>query len=622
MAARLSHRGPDSHGEWVDQEAGVGLGHARLSIQDLSTAGHQPMISHCGRYVISYNGEVYNFRELREQLAGPFYGDSDTEVVLAAFSQFGVRGALPRLNGMFAMAVWDRQERCLHLIRDRIGIKPLYHGRSGDTYLFASELKALHAHPRFSATLDSNSVSAFLQFGYVPGGRCIYSGVSQLAPGSIVTIKAESLEVCEDQWWSLEEVVRAGAEAPFSGTLGEAKDALRSVLSAAVSKRMVSDVPLGAFLSGGVDSSLVVALMQEQSTRPVRTFTMSFSETGFDESVYARAVAEQLGTEHTEMRVTPGEAQQLIPRLASVYDEPFADASQIPTCLLSELTRQHVTVSLSGDGGDELFCGYDRYRTLASLLPATRIPAGILRRLLGRGVAAVPRSAYQACLGWAAGRLRPYGFQTHDLGAGFHWLGHLLQARGPADLAVRLESSWYHPPLAGGSRSAEAVGTEMTNDPIRDMMAWDAGQYLPDDILVKVDRASMAASLEVRVPLLDHAVVEYASQLPRTWMTSHPQGKSILRELLYEYVPQKLIDRPKMGFGVPIGQWLRGPLRAWAESLLTPQALGAHADLNVRLIRDLWASHLSGKVDGTTKLWTILMLQAWLEKQIGQDPGK
>ena len=604
MAGTLVHRGPDDSGTWVDAECGIALGFRRLAILDLTPAGHQPMHSGSARYVIVFNGEIYNFAELREELEAlghKFRGTSDTEVMLAAIEQWGIERATRRFAGMFAFALWDRKERSLSLVRDRSGEKPLYYGWAGQTFLFGSELKALRAHRDFRAEVDRGALTLFLRHGAVPAPYTIYKGIRQLPPGCIVHITAPaSGAACPQPYWSLRDVVEKGAREPFAGSSGEATDRLDALLRDVVRLRMIADVPLGAFLSGGIDSSTVVSLMQAQSSRPVRTFSIGFEEAGFDEAPHAKAVATHLGTEHTEMYVTSAQAQAVIPGLPEIYDEPFADSSQIPTLILSQLTRRSVTVSLSGDGGDELFAGYNRYpeterlwRKLRRIPARLRLGIGTCMRALGKG---------------------------SRVGRRLHHLSDVFEAKTPEALYRRMLSHWKTPAavVIGGFEPSTIFTEPARWPPASDltgrMQFFDSSNYLPDDIFTKVDRASMAVSLEARVPLVDHGVVEFAWSLPRSLKVRGERGKWILREVLNRYVPAALVERPKMGFGVPIGAWLRGPLRDWAGALLDERRLREEGYFHPTPVREKWTEHLGGKHNWEYYLWNVLMFQAWLER--------
>lgn len=619
MAATLRHRGPDDHGIWSDMTVAVSFGHARLSIIDISAAGHQPMTSASGRYVIAFNGEIYNHLDLRAELdaagrARAWRGHSDTETLLAAFEVWDIRETVTRAVGMFAIAVWDRETRTLTLVRDRVGEKPLFYGWQGGTFLFGSELKALRAHPAFAAEIDRDAVAAFMRVGYVPAPRSIYRGIRKLPPGTLLRVREnEQVAGTPEPYWSLLDVARAGLRDPFTGSDAEAIEALTARLSTAVSQQQLSDVPLGAFLSGGVDSSTIVAMMQAQASRAVRTFTIGFQDEKYDESPHARAIARHLGTDHTELVVTSDEARGVIPRLPQLYDEPFADASQIPTFLVSGLARRSVTVSLSGDGGDELFGGYNRYMWTRRLLT---IPAP-LRRVVAAGLRGLTPSQWDRVFAGmhpilpAALRVRTPGDQAHKLAP-------VLAVDTAKAIYQRLLSTWPEPVdvVIGATAPAplESAWEALSDSAVAEdrMMAVDAVTYLPDDILCKVDRAAMGVSLETRVPFLDHRVVEFAWQLPLHMKIRHGQGKWLLRQLLYRYVPAELIERPKMGFGVPIDAWLRGPLREWAEELLAEARLVAEGYLHPQPIRQKWVEHLSGRHNWQYQLWNVLMFQSWL----------
>jgi len=632
MAQTLHHRGPDDGGVWVDAEAGIALGFRRLAILDLSPEGHQPMLSACGRYVVAFNGEIYNYRAIRKELEkqpiGPtpsFRGSSDTEVLLAAVCRWGLERAVRRFVGMFAFALWDRKERMLHLVRDRIGEKPLYYGWMGGTFLFGSELKALQAHPAFEGAVDRAALAAYVQHSYVPGPYCIYKGLRKLTPGTILTLGATrpGTTPTPESYWDARQVADAGMSAPFRGSEADAVDHLDRLLREAIAQQMMADVPLGAFLSGGIDSSTVVALMQAQSTRPVETFTIGFHEQGYDEAVHAKAVARHLGTRHTELYITPGEAMGVIPALPTMYDEPFADVSQIPTSLVSQLARRSVTVSLSGDGGDELFAGYNRYLHFIRLWNRIkRIPVAS-RRKIAAVLKAVPTMGWDRVLGMARPVLaRMLG--VHIDGERVHRLADLVaRADGLGDLYLKSIQTCCPDSLVLGATGPRVRITDRVTwagfaDPAHTVMLLDLFTYLPDNILVKVDRASMGVSLESRAPFLDHRVVEFAWQLPMTMKIRGGRGKWLLRQVLYQYVPRDLVERPKMGFGVPIGAWLGGPLRDWAESLLEVRRLRAEGYFDPAPIRQRWEEHLAGRRDWRYFLWAILMFQAWLE---GNDQG-
>lgn len=630
MADALLHRGPDDSGVWSDPEVGISLAHRRLAILDLSPAGHQPMVSPCGRYVLVFNGEIYNHLALREELeaagAVAWRGHSDTETLVHGINRWGLEATLQRAVGMFAIALWDREARTLSLARDRVGEKPLFYGWNGAGLMFGSELKALRQAPGFDNVVDSDVLSLYLRFNYVPTPWSILKHVYKVEPGVIVTLDRAALQarptmppvaaapardgIACRRYWSLDTIVAAGADATM--TEQEALAQLEARLTEAVQLQAIADVPVGAFLSGGVDSSTIVALMRNVTKADVKTFTIGFAETGFDEAPYARAVAAHLGTDHHELYVDADAVRAVIPTLARIYDEPFADSSQIPTVLLSQMTRRSVTVALSGDAGDELFCGYNRYlvsrRTWDT---ASRIPAP-LRRGIGKALTRLPPAKWD---GLTALPLVP---NISMLGDKAHKVGRMLQT--PLDIAdIYRESSeeWSgHLPLTAKTRLAAGIDSPpMLRDTAQEqMMHWDMRAYLPDDILTKVDRAAMSASLETRVPLLDHRVVEQAWRTPLAFKMRDGQGKWALRQILYRYVPKDLIERPKAGFAIPIGTWLRGPLRDWAETLLSEHALAEQPTLDVVAIRRRWAEHLAGTHDRTASLWGILMFQAWSQE--------
>ncbi len=619
MAACIRHRGPDHAQVWTDPAAGIALGHNRLAIVDLSPAGNQPMASAGGRFVLVYNGEIYNHLAIREELSAAgarfeWRGHSDTETLLAAIETWGLRQALVRSVGMFALALWDRERRELTLARDRAGEKPLYYGWQGEgagaAFLFGSELKALRPHPAFGGDVDRDTLTLYLRYSCVPGGRSIYRGLAQVPPGALLTVSLDRREPVIELYWSFAEVAKAGAADPFAGTVEEAVDTLEALLREAVGGQLMADVPLGAFLSGGIDSSTVVALMQAQSTQPVRTFSIGFEEAGYNEADHAKAVAAHLGTAHTELYVSPREAQAVIPRLPAIYDEPFADASQIPTLLVSQLARRHVTVSLSGDGGDELFGGYPRHAMAQGWWRrASAVPAP-LRVVAARGLTALSAQQWNRL---APGARRP--------GDKLHKLARLVASGTPGDFYRAFLSAWHEPAavVIDGHEpptlvTAAAPALAALN-PAEQTMALDFLSYLPDDILTKVDRAAMAVSLETRVPLLDHRVIEFAWRLPMALKLRGGPSKWALRQVLYRHVPRTLVDRPKMGFNVPIDAWLRGPLRDWAEALLDERRLRQEGFFHPAPIRAAWQAHLSGHSDRQQPLWNVLMFQAWLEAQ-------
>jgi len=594
MTGALRHRGPDGSGHWCSEDDGIVLGHRRLSIIDLSPQGSQPMTSADGRWIVVFNGEIYNFEELRRELemvgVASWRGTSDTEVLLAAISRWGLAATLPRLVGMFSAALWDAQSRMLHLFRDRMGEKPLYYGWYDGRLVFASELKALRADPGWRGEVDRRALALYMRYSYVPEPYSIYRGIRKLPPGTLLSSSGAG-EVAPVPFWSPLIAYRAAAAARQTVDPQESVTRLEELVSRAVAGQMVADVPVGAFLSGGVDSSLIVALMQAQSSRRVRTFTIGFEEKEFDEADYARDVAKHLGTEHTELYVSPRETLDVIPALPSIYDEPFGDPSQIPTVLVCRMARQHVTVCLSGDGGDELFGGYSRYLQAAAQWDA-----------IGR---------------WPAGLRRSAGTLLPPLGPRLEKFREVADCRDRRDLYQRLVSACREPgrlvpdaailPTFMTDRSVFPPGTDY-----RDEMMWiDTVSYLPGDILAKVDRAGMSVSLETRIPLLDHRVVEFAWTMSPALKWHDGSGKWPLRELLCRHVPKTLIDRPKRGFGVPIDRWLRGELRDWAQDLLSPAHLGEESLLDGNLVRQRWREHLEGRRDRSYYLWNILMYQAW-----------
>jgi asparagine synthase (glutamine-hydrolysing) len=618
MTAVLRHRGPDDGGTWLDAQAGVALGFRRLAIIDLTATGHQPMQSASGRFVVVFNGEIYNFRDLRrelEALGHRFRGRSDTEVLLAAVTQWGMREALQRFNGMFALALWDRETRTLHLARDRAGEKPLYFGWMGETLLFGSELKALRAHPAFRGELDRDALALFFRRGYVPSPYSIYRGIEKLKAGTLLSLRGDRRSA-PVPYWSLGEVAERGVADPFSGTAGEAVEQFDELLRDAVRLRMEADVPLGAFLSGGVDSATIVALMQAQSAQPVRTFTIGFQDPRHNEVQHAATVARHLGTQHTELYATPEDALAVIPRLPILYDEPFADTSQIPTFLVAEMTRRHVTVSLSGDAGDELFGGYRRHRLGPLIWTGIRWVPASMRRSIARamtpeqGAGGLARTLNRMARPWTGKR---------SLVERLRQAAQMLPADSPEALYHYMMSFWKHPAvILPGAREMLIPATDparrpnLAGVPEHIMMYLDAVAYLSDDILVKLDRASMGVSLEARVPLLDPRVIEFAWRTPLRFKMRNRTGKWLLRQVLHRYVPRELVERPKRGFHLPIGEWLRGPLRDWAEGFLDERRLRREGILEPREIRTKWAEHLSGTTRWDYHLWTVLMFEAWL----------
>lgn len=629
QATTLESRGPDDLGEWADAAAGVALGFRRLSIMDLSPAGHQPMESASGRHVIVFNGEVYNAAAIGQQLTSEGFapvwrGHSDTEVMLAAIEAWGLLAATKRFIGMFAFALWDRKERLLHLVRDRMGVKPLYYGWSGHHFLFGSELKALRIHPAFSADLDRDALALFLRHNYIPAPHSIYKGYFKLIPGNILTVSQEARGAEKPQaYWTARSAAESGTLEPFTGSLPEAVERLDVLLRDAIGLRMIADVPLGAFLSGGIDSSLVTAVMQKQSGRPVKTFTIGFYEDAYNEAHHACAVARHLGTDHTELYVTPQQTLDVIPKLPTLYDEPFADSSQIPTYLVAALARQSVTVCLSGDGGDELFGGYSRYFLGRSIWNRIRWMPGFLRNMLPGMIQCLSPEQWDSLFA-ALGFMLPGALKQRNIGDKLSKLAEVLNAGSPDVLYQLLVSHWKTPAaLVIGATEPLSFLTdpkckaELTDFTQR-MMYFDQITYLPDDILVKVDRASMGVSLECREPLLDHRLVEFAWRLPLELKIRHGQGKWLLRQVLDRYVPRELVERPKTGFGIPLASWLRTSLRDWAEALLDEQRLRREGIFHPESIRAMWAEHLTGHRNRQYYLWDILMFQAWCEQQVAQ----
>lgn len=635
MAQRIAHRGPDGQGVWTDPERGIALAHRRLSVLDLSQTGHQPMFSTSGRYVMSFNGEIYNHLILRRELdkvgepclphhsakkvePPKWFGHSDTETLLAAIEVWGLEATLRKSVGMFAIALWDRHDNILSLARDRMGEKPLYFGWQGHSservFLFGSELKALKAHPAFSAEIDRASLCLLMRHNYIPAPYSIYQGIAKLEPGRVLSISVQNPEPKIKQYWDVVQVAHSGVAHPFDGTVQDAVAALETLIKDAVCQQMVADVPLGAFLSGGIDSSAIVALMQAQCSQRVKTFTVGFNAEDLNEAVYAKAVAQYIGTEHCELYVSGEDAMDVIPRLPCLYCEPFSDSSQIPTFLLSQLASQRVTVTLSGDGGDELFCGYRRYKMANFLWPSIAMVPILLRALAARGATAVSPSAWDKLF-----RILPFAPHYANLGDKLYkgvelltsvtldqfYLGLISHTRDPSRLVI------------GG----QEPNTRLTGlrpefhklNSVERMMLLDTITYLPDDILVKVDRAGMGASLEVRAPFLDHRLVEFAWSLPLKYKLHEGQDKYLLREVLYRHVPRELVDRPKMGFGVPLHDWLRGPLRDWAEDLLQEARLRREGFFHPAPVRQIWAEHLSGRRNWMAQLWNVLNFQAWLE---------
>jgi len=623
MGDALAHRGPDDARFWHEVEAGIGLSHRRLAIIDPSTAGQQPMASASGTFVLAYNGEIYNHLAIRKTLedtgqAPNWRGHSDTETLLAGIEAWGLRATLTRCVGMFAIALWDKRTRTLTLTRDRLGEKPLYYGWQNGAFLFASELKAFKGFPGFTQQVDREALTLLLRHSYVPAPYCIYAGISKLEPGHMLKVSLADGASPPEAYWSAIDVVARCTGSPSDAEPDELVDGLEKLLLSAVGGQLMSDVPLGAFLSGGVDSSTIVALMQKLSSKPIKTFTIGMGEGGYNEAPYAKAVAEHLGTDHTELYVSADDALATIPRLPSTYDEPFADSSQIPTLLVSQLASRHVTVSLSGDGGDELFSGYNRYTlTQRFWSKIRRLPAPV-RIAIADGLLAVPAQSWDSLAGPLTAVL-PTSLRQTNVGDKLHKGAQVLGAADMDELYRRLVSLWTEPSdVVLGAGEPDTPLTKLP-DALRDvtgierMMALDAITYLPDDILTKVDRAAMSASLETRVPMLDHRVFEYAWSMPQAVKLRGGQAKWPLRQVLYRHVPRELIERPKAGFAIPINQWLRGPLRDWVEAQIDEARIRREGYFDPAPIRLRWQEHLSGRRNWGEHLWAVLMFQAWLE---------
>lgn len=619
MATQLSRRGPDAEGVWSDAKDGVALGHRRLAIVDLSENGHQPMWSRNGRWVMVYNGEIYNFLELRaelEQVGIQFTGESDSEVLLEAIALWGIEKTLSWINGIFALAIFNTETKQLYLVRDRLGVKPLYYGVVGGTFFFGSELKAFKPHPAWQPELSRSSVSAYMRGGYMPSNQCIWKDMAQVVPGSFIHIDTRSLTQSHHVYWDLHSVFEKGYETQqnFAQSDKEAIENLEFLLNDAVKRQLISDVPLGAFLSGGIDSSIVASLMQSNMMSPAKTFSIGFFSDEYNEAQHAKKVAEHLGTDHTQLYITPEDALEIVPNISELYDEPFADSSQIPTYLVSKLASKDVKVSLSGDGGDEMFGGYSRYANLLSFVGNREGGFNVPWKTIHEFLLLTPLPALDMF-----GKLAPKRYRRKDFGKKLRQFSSEASL-GPQSLYLRLMSQNHSPGdlVVNGNEPLHPVAQ---NDPMLargETLSWmqkvDSGSYLPGDILTKVDRASMAVGLEARVPLLDHRVFEFACGLPFNLKIRNGSSKWLLRQVLYKYVPKEIIDRPKMGFGVPIDEWLRGPLKEWAWSRLNPETIKKHDVLEVGPIQQLWKEHQEHTANQQYPLWTALILQDWLDK--------
>ena len=626
MRDMLIHRGPDGAGLWVDAGSGIALGHRRLAILDLTENGAQPMLSASKRYILSFNGEIYNHQEIKQQLtstncAPNWRGHSDTEIMLAAFEAWGVSKAVASFVGMFAISLWDSQEKLLYLIRDRLGEKPLYYGWAGDHLLFGSELKALKAHFAWQNSINPDSLGLLMRYNCIPAPYTIYQNMHKLEPGHILIINHDK-QVTNLKYWDLKAIISDPGSRNHFTTPEQAVDALELKLSQSIKQQMLADVPLGAFLSGGIDSSTIVALMQAQTSRPVKTFTIGFANDNYNEAVQAKAIAKHLGTDHTELYLSAEQTRSIIPDLSNFYDEPFADSSQVPTYILAKMTREHVTVSLSGDGGDELFAGYNRYTAISNIWSKISYLPIPVRNMLAKLITILPTSKLDTIFKLIS-PLIPDNYKQQNFGAKLHKCAGILGCASEQDMYSNLISHWFDkdtivPQAKNTDLLLADLSKELTNQPlIESMMYMDSQRYLPDDILVKVDRAAMAVSLETRIPFLDYRLVEFAWSLPIDLKIRNGQSKWILRQLLQRHVPATLFEKPKMGFGVPIGEWLRGPLKEWAHDLLSDSMLAKHHLLDSKKIQKKWQEHLSGALDWQYHLWDVLMFQSWYEANHG-----
>ena len=623
MGNAITSRGPDSSGEWFDIKNCIGLAHRRLSILDLSKEGNQPMLSDSGRYIMIFNGEIYNHLKLRSKLESDFKnikwrGTSDTETILKCIELLGYDSTFRLLEGMFSVALWDRNKKNLILCRDRIGEKPLYYGWQANTFLFASELKSIKKHPDFTKKIDLNSLSLFFKYNYIPNPHSIYEGIKKLSPGTYISINYINRTEKIVRYWDLKSVIKKNNIITDTRTESEITKQLETLLKSKIKDQMLSDVPLGAFLSGGVDSSMIVALMQSISKEPIKTFTIGFEDQNFNEARFAKEIAEYLKTDHTELYVTSKDALDVVPLLHEIYDEPFADSSQIPTYLVSKLAKKYVTVSLSGDGGDELFAGYNRYLLANKIWPKINILPLSIRKYIGEFIRFISLEKWNKLFSFM-NKISTKKYIFNQFGDKIYKFSYLLDSTDINDLYDKIISFWSHSDNIVKNISIENTNEDINNyetiSAIEKMMYTDMLTYLPDDILVKVDRAAMSVSLESRVPFLNHKIIEFTSRIPLHLKLRDNKTKWILKQILYNYVPKRLIERPKMGFGVPIDSWLRGPLKDWAENLLDAEKLDKQGLLNTEIIRKKWNEHLSGKRNWQYHLWGVLMFQSWYENQ-------
>ena len=613
MSQKLVHRGPDDSGLWIDDSGSVGLAHQRLAVVDLTSAGHQPMQSSSNRFTIVFNGEIYNHQELRKQLdCFDWSGQSDTETLLACIELWGLDEALDKINGMFSFSLWDDERKTIYLVRDRMGEKPLYYGWQGDCFLFGSELKSLKVHPNFQANIDKESLDLYFRYNYIPSPYSIYRGISKLPAGSLLSLHQGEINI--RKYWSVSDVVANGLSDPLLDSAEDLAYKLDILIKKSIKQKMESDVPLGAFLSGGVDSSVVVGMMQSLSSKPVKTFTIGFEDKAFDEAQDAKLIAKYLGTDHHELYITPQDVIDVIPLLPNLYDEPFSDTSQIPTYLVSKLAKEKVTVSLSGDGGDELFCGYNRYHVTKNLWKKISVFPLFVRQFISLLLLSTPLKVWDKF-----GDLSFISKKYNNLGIKIHKGARVLHSRTLLELYDNLLSNWkFSDKLILGSHKRRKLDlsspvniSDFSN--IEKMMLWDMQSYLPDDILVKLDRASMGVSLEGRVPFLDHDLVEFSWKIPTEYKYRNKKGKWILRQVLHKYIPQKLFERPKSGFTLPLSEWLRGPLKDWAEDLINTEGLNHDGILDAEVINRKWREHQAGNFDWSNQLWSVLMFQLWLK---------